>query len=302
MRQNSGYLILSHTGEMPAAILPMNWSQPITGRSTMGIPDMRSGEADALKFPLELIDDGWHQLRECSKTTTYAKFADHQIVVKPIEYGKYSMARMDESFGDFFPRLKGTPPQITWATRIRAETMMAIMESEPSGRFQLGPTRHLFMTEWAHWWIENMDNVTSDLLVSIKRWNEEPAFRVLIKDLPAITGATVPMITWASRLRQAAILAMNLSASNVEMALLASRLFFASKRDAAWWIKHDENIQAVVARERRAFGLSLVRSIPRWDVIDGCYQIPDDAPIEDDVAFLKSPDNKWHIYQRGLPF
>jgi hypothetical protein len=302
MRQDSKYIILSHTGEMPAAMLPMNWSQPMPGASVMGIPDVRKGATDALKFPLELIDYGWYQLRESGKTTTYAKIADSGIVVKPIEYGKYSIMRMEESFGDFFPKMEGSQAQITWATRIRAETLMAVMESEPSGLFPLRATQHLFMTRWAHWWIENMDNVVADTLLSIKRWNEEPAFRSLVADLPPLDGATIPMITWASRLRQGCVLAMNMSASNVEMALLASRLFLRERREARWWIDNAEDIKAVVARERRKFAAGLVRQIPRWDFDGTDYRIPDDAPIQEDVAFLKSPDNKWHIFTRELPF
>lgn len=158
---------LLHRSDMPAGIFPMNWSKPFTEKGYAAVIRAEAKTLIAI-FDLEGMPNGWVQIRESAKAATYSLIVGGQIMGKRLEYNAYAIERSKEFEGSFLP-LEGSPAQVTWAKQIRAGVIVELMENTPDGKFPLIATKHIFLTRSAHWWIENMNSISGDTLLSVKR-------------------------------------------------------------------------------------------------------------------------------------
>jgi hypothetical protein len=301
MEKTINHLRLKSTTAMPAFVARMAWSKSIEGTRRIGIPDATKGKAATMLVRLDDLEDGWYVVAESGDHDRYFELSKGKATTSYMLEAEYQAVRVERQFGEFFPKLKGSVKQLGWATQIRAATILGLMEAHPHAKFPLAATQHIFLSESAHWWIENVDNVLADTLLSIERW-KEPEMRRLISSLPTLDAPTIPMATWASRLRLNCVLSLNFDAANRDLAIEATRLFLITTNKAKWWIDQ-QNLKEAVHKGRKAFGRSIVRTIPEWYQGDeGEYYLPPDLELDIDLAFLKDPAGEWHIYTKELGF
>jgi hypothetical protein len=307
-------LELYETKKTVAAIIPVPWLDALSAKEygTRGVPLSPEDAKKAAKgirhrvvIDTEPLGSGYFLVQDAGPSPKnrgrqqYIRITDGQITDLWEDFIQFVSARCQREVPNL-PLLTGTPAQVAWAGRIRAEALLRIMDcNDRAIEFPTDSAGDLRYLTSAHWWIENREEVVSEAMALIAHRRAKIS-SFLLKTLPELAG-TGGNLSYAKQRRLTVLGALAKTKANtpelVRIVEITTAMAIAKLRDVRWWIDTPgKSAYETINASRQAIYRDLfVETMPEeWKpTLDGGFELL--SEFEEPIVFAKDPNKNYHL-------